>query len=127
MLPRVLSRGAETPTDVVDPGPIDSTTVGADRPAPPTTGTVTTAGAKRSPLERLVARLSRSGRQVPAERGHTRRSFLTRVAVGGSALAVNPFGFILKPGTAYASVCGDGAACGAGQAATRNRGSALRR
>ena len=76
--------------------------------------TTTLDSRSRSPLERLVGRLSRSGRQVPAERGHTRRSFLTRVAVGGSALAVNPFGFILKPGTAYASVCGDGAACADG-------------
>ncbi len=123
MLPRLLNRGVETPHDVLDPGPIDSDHLESGpvdgRPAGTATATATvtaaaTATARRSPLERLVGRLSRSGRQVPAERGHTRRSFLTRIAVGGSALAVNPFGFILKPGTAYASLCGDGAACGDG-------------
>ncbi len=36
----------------------------------------------------------------------TRRSFLTRTAVIGSALAVGPMDFILKPGTAYGYVCG---------------------
>ncbi|MEJ7584222.1 MAG: hypothetical protein WKF43_09075 [Acidimicrobiales bacterium] len=36
----------------------------------------------------------------------SRRSFLTRTAVLGSALAVNPWGYILRPGTAYGAVCG---------------------
>lgn len=36
----------------------------------------------------------------------SRRSFLTRTAVVGSALAVGPIDFILKPGTAYGYVCG---------------------
>jgi len=36
----------------------------------------------------------------------TRRSFLTRTAVVGSALAVGPIDFILKPGSAYGYVCG---------------------
>jgi len=36
----------------------------------------------------------------------TRRSFLTRTAVIGSALAVGPIDFLLKPGTAYGYVCG---------------------
>ena len=35
-----------------------------------------------------------------------RRSFLTRTAVVGSALAVGPIDFILKPGSAYAYTCG---------------------
>ncbi|WP_426572154.1 LGFP repeat-containing protein [Aquihabitans sp. McL0605] len=39
-------------------------------------------------------------------KGTTRRSFLTRTAVLGSALAVGPIDFILKPGTAYAYTCG---------------------
>ncbi|HWJ98459.1 MAG TPA: twin-arginine translocation signal domain-containing protein [Acidimicrobiales bacterium] len=39
-------------------------------------------------------------------RGTTRRSFLTRTAVLGSALAVGPIDFILKPGSAYAYTCG---------------------
>ena len=36
----------------------------------------------------------------------SRRSFLTRTAVVGSALAVGPLDFILKPGTAYGYLCG---------------------
>lgn len=36
----------------------------------------------------------------------SRRSFLTRTAIVGSALAVGPIDFILKPGTAYGHVCG---------------------
>jgi hypothetical protein len=36
----------------------------------------------------------------------SRRSFLTRTAVVGSALAVGPIDFLLKPGTAYGYLCG---------------------
>ncbi len=36
----------------------------------------------------------------------SRRSFLTRTAVVGSALAAGPIDFIMKPGTAYAYLCG---------------------
>ena len=36
----------------------------------------------------------------------SRRSFLTKTAVLGSALAVGPIDFILKPGSAYAYTCG---------------------
>jgi hypothetical protein len=37
---------------------------------------------------------------------HTsRRGFLVRAAVAGSALAVGPLRFLLRPGTAYAAVC----------------------
>lgn len=46
-----------------------------------------------------------------AGRKSTRRSFLTRTAVLGSALAVGPIDFILKPGSAYGYVCGT---CGDG-------------
>jgi uncharacterized protein with LGFP repeats len=38
--------------------------------------------------------------------GHDRRSFLTRVAVVGSVLTVDPLQFIFKPGSAYAALCG---------------------
>lgn len=38
--------------------------------------------------------------------GHSRRRFLARTAVVGSALAVNPITYLLKPGTAYGAVCG---------------------
>jgi uncharacterized protein with LGFP repeats len=44
----------------------------------------------------------------------SRRGFPWRTTVVGTALAVNPFDFILKPGTAYASVCGAGASCSSG-------------
>ncbi len=43
-----------------------------------------------------------------------RRSFLVKTAIVGSALAVNPLRYLLRPGTAYASVCGPDAACDAG-------------
>lgn len=36
----------------------------------------------------------------------SRRSFLTRTAIAGSALAVGPIDFLLKPGTAYGYLCG---------------------
>ncbi len=44
----------------------------------------------------------------------SRRGFLTRAALAASALAVNPWGFLLRPQTAYASVCGPGASCDSG-------------
>ncbi|MBI2711205.1 MAG: twin-arginine translocation signal domain-containing protein [Actinobacteria bacterium] len=51
--------------------------------------------------ERLVARASAllGGR-------HSRRRFLAKTAVVGSALAVGPLDFLLKPGTAYGYLCG---------------------
>jgi len=36
----------------------------------------------------------------------SRRGFIGRTAVVGSAIAVNPVQYILRPGTAYAAVCG---------------------
>jgi len=36
----------------------------------------------------------------------TRRRFLAKTAVVGSAIAVNPVTYLLKPGTAYGAVCG---------------------
>jgi uncharacterized protein with LGFP repeats len=47
-------------------------------------------------------------------RSSTRRGFLARVAVLGSALSVAPGKFLLEPGTAYASVCGSGSTCNSG-------------
>ena len=46
--------------------------------------------------------------------GSTRRRFLYRLAVVGSALAVDPLRFITRPTPAYASVCGSGNSCDAG-------------
>jgi ribosomal protein L24E len=63
--------------------------------------------------ERVVARTSSwLGRK------QGRRSFLIKSAVVGSALAVNPFRYILKPGTAEAALgCGPEADCGSGWSA----------
>jgi hypothetical protein len=47
-------------------------------------------------------------------RRSSRRGFLARSAIVGSALAVNPFKFALRPGTAYASLCGPDASCSSG-------------
>lgn len=55
----------------------------------------------------------------------SRRGFLVRAGVVGSALAVDPFGYVLKPGTAYAAVCGPGTSCTTGWTvfcATINKG-----
>jgi hypothetical protein len=46
-----------------------------------------------------------------ARRGTTRRSFLVRTAVVGSAVAVAPWQYLLRPDPAYAVVCGE---CGGG-------------
>lgn len=48
---------------------------------------------------------------------HDRRGFLRRAALVGTALAVNPFDFVLRPGTAYASVCGPENECSQGWSA----------
>jgi hypothetical protein len=49
-------------------------------------------------VDRIVGSLS--------QRTSSRRSFLTRTAIVGSALATGPVQFLLKPGTAYGYVCG---------------------
>jgi len=60
--------------------------------------------------ERLVERVA-----ATLERTRTdRRSVLVKSAVVGSALAAAPLDFLLRPGTAYASVCGDAASCSSG-------------
>jgi hypothetical protein len=43
-----------------------------------------------------------------------RRGFLVRTAVVGSALATSGLDYVLKPQTAYASVCGSGSSCSSG-------------
>jgi LGFP repeat len=55
----------------------------------------------------------------------SRRGFLVKAGVLGAAMASDPFGYVLKPGTAYASVCGPGASCSSGWTvfcATINKG-----
>lgn len=59
--------------------------------------------------DRVVAGVAkRFSRTVP------RRRFLVRCAIFGSALVVNPLRYILRPGTAYASLCGPEAGCDSG-------------
>lgn len=64
---------------------------------------------RRTLSQRIVDRAARAMR-----RGETRRSFLLKSAVVGSAVAVNPLQYMLRPGTAYASVCGPDAECADG-------------
>jgi hypothetical protein len=66
-----------------------------------------------SPKPMAVRLVDHLGRAL-AGRGLSRRRFLSRVAVVGSALAIGPIRYTLRPGTAYASVCGDGASCASG-------------
>ncbi|MGH9223702.1 MAG: twin-arginine translocation signal domain-containing protein, partial [Acidimicrobiales bacterium] len=47
----------------------------------------------------------------------SRRGFLVRAAVAGTAVAVNPLNYLLKPMTAYAAICGcAGYSCDCGSA-----------
>ncbi len=66
-------------------------------PAPATRATTSTTWTERT-VEAITRRLSST------KLG--RRSFLTRAALIGSALAVDPIGFLIKPQSAWASVCG---------------------
>ena len=46
------------------------------------------------------------------DRGETRRGFLTKTALVGTALAVAPVSYVLRPQTAYATICGcSGSSC----------------
>jgi hypothetical protein len=44
----------------------------------------------------------------------SRRGFLVRAGLVGTALAVDPTGYVLRPGTAYAAVCGPGSGASSG-------------
>jgi uncharacterized protein with LGFP repeats len=48
------------------------------------------------------------------ERRLSRRGLFARLAVVGSAVTTGGLDFVLRPGTAYASVCGSGNSCGSG-------------
>jgi hypothetical protein len=65
-----------------------------------------------SVTEKLVNRLATIG-----SRRASRRSFLAAATLTGTALAVDPWGYLTRPQSAYASVCGPGASCGAGWSA----------
>jgi uncharacterized protein with LGFP repeats len=57
-----------------------------------------------APVSRSVRLVDRVARGLAAR--FTRRSFLAQTAVVGSAMVVDPKGYVLTPGTAYAHVCG---------------------
>ncbi len=57
---------------------------------------------------------TRAGQLLTPAPDRGRRSFLRRAALVGTALAVNPFDFILRPQSAYASVCGPANECSQG-------------
>jgi hypothetical protein len=59
--------------------------------------------------ERLVNRLATVGSRRPS-----RRKFLAAATLTGTAVAVDPIGFLTRPQSAYATVCGPDAACSDG-------------
>ena len=62
----------------------------------------------------MTARLADRAAQLLVRRP-SRRSFLKRSALAGTALAVAPADFVLRPGTAYAAICNcSGSACDCG-------------
>ena len=79
----------------------------ATKPLPPAAGT----GESTLPLS--VRAVDKAAGML-AGAGSTRRRFLYRLAVVGSALALDPLKFITRPTPAYASVCGGGTGCDAG-------------
>ena len=64
-------------------------------------------------FESLVNRLAVLG--APAQ--PSRRGFLAAATITGTALAVDPWGFLTKPQDAYSAVCGPGAECNEGWSA----------
>lgn len=44
----------------------------------------------------------------------SRRGFLARTAVIGAAVAADPVNYVLRPASAYSSVCGEGSSCSSG-------------
>ena len=71
--------------------------------------TATAVPARPSWPERVVARLSRPGRT-----DRSRRRLLFRGTLVATALALDPLRYVLRPGSAWASVCGSGNTCGGG-------------
>jgi uncharacterized protein with LGFP repeats len=65
-------------------------------------------------LSSLPERAVRKAAETIGATRWSRRRFLTRSVVVGSALAVSPWDFAVRPASAYAAVCGTDASCGAG-------------
>lgn len=70
----------------------------------------TSPASRRTLAHRAVDGLARR----VAPRRVSRRSFLIRAAIIGSVLTVAPLRWALRPTSAYASICGQGASCGGG-------------
>jgi uncharacterized protein with LGFP repeats len=77
---------------------------------PPSSEPAPGAPPKASFSERVVSRVA----DVLGGRRDSRRGFLAKTAVIGSALAVQPWDFITKPASAYDVVCGEGSTCADG-------------
>ena len=60
--------------------------------------------------ERLINKISTRRRSTEA----SRRGFLGGAAVVGAAIAVDPWGYLVRPANAYEAVCGDHAGCADG-------------
>jgi hypothetical protein len=65
-----------------------------------------------SVAERLVNRLASIGSRTTSRRG-----FIAAATLTGTALAVDPWGYLIRPQSAYATVCGPDSACSAGYSA----------
>lgn len=62
----------------------------------------------------VTQRVAGAASRVVAPRRPGRRSFLQRAALVATALVVDPVGFVLRPQTAWASVCGPANECSQG-------------
>ncbi|GMA88057.1 hypothetical protein GCM10025868_33070 [Angustibacter aerolatus] len=81
----------------------------SSRPADPGLAALEAATAPGAgPVSWLVGRVAKGLDRL------SRRGFLAQTAVVGSAIALDPKGYVLMPGTAYASVCGPDTKASAG-------------
>ena len=61
--------------------------------------------------------MQRATRWADAPTSPSRRDFISRLTMAATALAVVPLGFILRPVTAYAAICGPASRCSDGYTA----------
>ncbi len=64
--------------------------------------------------ERLVQTIGTRTRKKKAGKGTSRRGFFGGAALVGAAIAVDPWGYLVRPANAYDAVCGLDAACADG-------------